>query len=667
MAPPVNTGKQQGDAKFSLQEAIEAGSNVSDEFHQSARTKINYSGNVKRANEFLMKQIEEGELSEEYRDAFKDVKACTPSALYLYISYLSGIKKYTYKTVEGVRSALKSHFDDMGFKGDDWKETRPGVWQGNPVFEHQFAELMKSLKQQSGRSGTSRQSLPMSYKDMAKLMAHLQEPTTIEKHGLGACLMFQAFAATGFTLWTTNEELVGLQGKDISSMMRTDSGQPYFTITLTFRKTNQADEKRAHVYEIHPTPSEPDSCCFTKLLAWLDWLEAHTHRRPGPRLGEGDGPTSKGPVKESSKDAKETEETEVRGRGAGAQEDYVFPALDTKGRVRVRDPMTNHRVQEYLDIFTNNSMVLGTRRGKFTSHCFRRGGAQFRFMFAKKKWSLKAVKWWGGWSETEKSGTIIRYLLDEYAAYEESFGDMLSPERDDSRHALFMGGDDESTEEGLDQRALSLQMQSIASSLQALDRKVSFLKQEVEDENRRQLRSLGGLIVQELGKTITNLLGSALQGGPVQTLQVPQSLVPIATPAVQTQQVDTAADEESVAPRIPNVKTWKDCITQWEQGDPENNLLLPLRHWTKAMRKTDPSRYSQRKLITNEYNRLHRNEENMMEVHGETLSSIHKLIQSIRDVKKARAKDGGGSGSVDGEEEEEEEEELVPARKRQRN
>ncbi|GJJ71696.1 hypothetical protein EMPS_04053 [Entomortierella parvispora] len=84
----------------------------------------------------------------------------------------------------------------------------------------------------------------MLYKDMAKLMAHLQDPATIKKHGLGACAMFQAFAATGFTLWTRNEELTGLQGKDISSMMRTDTDQRYFTTTLKFRKTNQADEKK---------------------------------------------------------------------------------------------------------------------------------------------------------------------------------------------------------------------------------------------------------------------------------------------------------------------------------------------------------------------------------------------------------------------------------------
>jgi hypothetical protein len=57
-------------------------------------------------------------------------------------------------------------------------------------------------------------------------------------------------------------------------------------------------------------------------------------------------------------------------------------------------------------------------------------------MFAKEKWSLKAMKWWGGWTEGEGTGTIMRYLLDEYNRYELGFSDMLSPVRQDSRHAV---------------------------------------------------------------------------------------------------------------------------------------------------------------------------------------------------------------------------------------
>ncbi|KAF9147850.1 hypothetical protein BGX20_006529, partial [Mortierella sp. AD010] len=59
-------------------------------------------------------------------------------------------------------------------------------------------------------------------------------------------------------------------------------------------------------------------------------------------------------------------------------------------------------------------------------------------MFAKDKWSLKALKWWGGWSEREGSSMIMRYLLEEVTRYETGFGDMLSPIRNDARHTNFM-------------------------------------------------------------------------------------------------------------------------------------------------------------------------------------------------------------------------------------
>lgn len=41
--------------------------------------------------------------------------------------------------------------------------------------------------------------------------------------------------------FTRNEELLRLQMRDIELGLKTDAGTPYLTITLTFRKTNQAD------------------------------------------------------------------------------------------------------------------------------------------------------------------------------------------------------------------------------------------------------------------------------------------------------------------------------------------------------------------------------------------------------------------------------------------
>ncbi|KAI6009586.1 hypothetical protein F5J12DRAFT_718970 [Pisolithus orientalis] len=51
----------------------------------------------------------------------------------------------------------------------------------------------------------------------------------------------------------------------------------------------------------------------------------------------------------------------------------------------------------------NEAMTGMGIQGSFSTHCFRWGGAQYRFMLAPvgKCWSLKKVHWWGGWAEGE--------------------------------------------------------------------------------------------------------------------------------------------------------------------------------------------------------------------------------------------------------------------------
>jgi hypothetical protein len=82
---------------------------------------------------------------------------------------------------------------------------------------------------------------------------------------------------------------------------------------------------------------------------------------------------------------------------------------------------------------------MSRRNGKFRTHCFRCGGAQYRFMWAEWKWNLKAVKWWGGWLSSENVGTIMQYLLDELMLYEEGFTDIMMEDRPINCHETFMG------------------------------------------------------------------------------------------------------------------------------------------------------------------------------------------------------------------------------------
>ncbi|KAF9960865.1 hypothetical protein BGZ65_011609 [Modicella reniformis] len=428
----------------------------------------------------------------------------------------------------------------------------------------------------------------MSYKDLSVIMEHLQKPEIIKRNGESLCLFFQAFAATGFCLWTRNDELVRLKREDLELDLRTVTGRPYVTITLTFRKTNKADPTKVNIYEIHPMPHEPHAYCYTKLNAWLKHLE---------RIGR--------PL---------------------LPQDLVFPALDKKGRAKIMEGFAPTRIQSLLDHFTQATALIEGRNGRYTTHCFRRGGAQHRFMFATEKWSLKAVKWWGGWSEDEGAGTIMRYLLDEFVRYESGFGDVLNPERSDSQHSVFMGNADT---EPVTQRTIN----NLQISLQNKAR-------ELHQETRRDLTDLGSTVSRivemlEQQKQLQQLNSS----GPVQSvLESTQQRIlqpaHVQSPTLTT--VESQEDNSPITPRIPTVKSWKDVVKQWNDGDLSRNLETPLKDWDAIVRKTAPTLYSQRKTIAKEYEYWGRDETRMINCNGGAMNIIGDLLGSIREKVRER-------------------------------
>lgn len=88
--------------------------------------------------------------------------------------------------------------------------------------------------------------------------------------------------------------------------------------------------------------------------------------------------------------------------------DYTFPTINANGvTFQSKQPITPEAVQKRIDNFT----VAAGVPGAFTTHCFRRGGAQYRFMFAPigECWTLACIQWWGGWAPNEK---VILHLSD---------------------------------------------------------------------------------------------------------------------------------------------------------------------------------------------------------------------------------------------------------------
>jgi hypothetical protein len=142
-------------------------------------------------------------------------------------------------------------------------------------------------------------------------------------------------------------------------------------------------------YRIYPQPDLPASDTFVWLLVWLKWLEVAHY---GCTL---------------------------------APDDCIFPTIGANGVVHPREPLSHDTVQKWINEAVEGAGIPGS----FSTHCFRRGGAQYRFMFAPvgQRWTLAKVRWWGGWAEQEHRDTLIHYLLDELHAYEVDYSDALAP------------------------------------------------------------------------------------------------------------------------------------------------------------------------------------------------------------------------------------------------
>lgn len=80
-------------------------------------------------------------------------------------------------------------------------------------------------------------------------------------------------------------------------------------------------------------------------------------------------------------------------------EEHIFPCLSSNGTVYTDEAMDQTAVQRLIDEFSQKAEV----NRHYTTHSFRRGGAQYRFMYAPlgERWSLSVVRWWGGWADGE--------------------------------------------------------------------------------------------------------------------------------------------------------------------------------------------------------------------------------------------------------------------------
>ncbi|KAG2086167.1 uncharacterized protein F5147DRAFT_644670 [Suillus discolor] len=65
--------------------------------------------------------------------------------------------------------------------------------------------------------------------------------------------------------------------------------------------------------------------------------------------------------------------------------------------------------EQFLELFRNNLLDIGIDPAPYGTHSFRRGGCQY--LHVERRWALRKICEWGGWSAEFSNLTIVKYLI----------------------------------------------------------------------------------------------------------------------------------------------------------------------------------------------------------------------------------------------------------------
>ncbi|KAJ6499742.1 hypothetical protein C8R47DRAFT_971639 [Mycena vitilis] len=602
---------------------------IRDQFGNAANTKSAYKGYLDRGHVILADIVADREKQETQSpgSSLSDdidiellAKAFTgpPNkhsvyALELYLTQKCVVESLGKSTAEGIQGAFAKYWDELPgghYTGAYMYDQETEKVRGNPARAPEVLGFVKCIKNKARVKGAAatrhHAEATTTIEDMQGMMqwsesqcpaqklqqkpVNVKDLLTMIKHG-----MTRAFLSSGHVLWTRcsgfillNFETCQIQERDLSAGHGPSPHyMPYLGVFLDNRKGWQKKQGydgplESNHYEIYEQKDSPEIDMFTHVARWRTLYRQLLGREFEP-------------------------------------DDYLFPYVSPNGNIHSKKPMSHDAAQELIDEFALGAKI----NKKFTTHCLRRGGAQYRFMFAPigKRWSLSIIRWWGGWAVGEQVDTLMRYLLDSLQSYESGHGNALYPfctEPDKS----FMGDHNAMQPPTTAEfRALGEQIMSKLSGLAA--------------------QTPPQLLVAAIAALVQQTSLSPNEGSPSHPTfflsprapHAPHACVPVLGGTTHVpvlggsthlrmqsdslpQMPDGSDSSDTVIPIagaiIPGVgkdsQAWKRAIDQWYLGDPGKGLTVALKDWpthwyTGAMRLKTGTLYSNRKLLAEEYER----------------------------------------------------------------
>ncbi|KAK6991995.1 hypothetical protein R3P38DRAFT_2571614 [Favolaschia claudopus] len=588
---------------------------MQDEFGRAKNTKNNYKGYYDRGIRILKDVVAERRRQEKKSpgsltdgvdtDLLEKVFTGKPNkhsayALELYLTQKCVVEELGKSTADGMWIIGIDCVEGGHYTGEYSIDEETGKVKGNPGRAPQVVDFVKCIKNKArvkGAAATRNHAEATTIEDMRQFMDWSESQCSNEKLEslkfqdnkqmllMITHAMMRAFLSSGFVLWTRNFETCQIQERDLSDGKGPAPYYlPYLGVFLDNRKGWQQKQGydgplESNHYQIYEQKDTPEIDMFTHVRRWRALYRLVLGREFEP-------------------------------------DDYLFPFISPNGTIHAKKPMTHDHAQELI-----NEFALGAKIDKiFTTHCLRRGGAQYRFMFAPmgQRWSLSIIRWWGGWAVGEQVDTLMRYLLDSLHSYEIGHGDALYPFRTQPDKS-FMAEHNE------------LQPPSTA---------------EFRLFGNQILKKLDGLrtTVSSQSHIISATTSSCVNHSLSYATSISDSE---ARPLQQSPSSETSSDEDSntgvmVVPIpgaiIPGVgrdrNAWKRAIDQWFHGDPSQGLHVALKDWptswyTGSMRLTTGTLYSNRKLLAEEYESFGCDDQRFTEAYPE-YPKITSLLTAIR-------------------------------------
>ncbi|KAJ3751803.1 DNA breaking-rejoining enzyme [Lentinula raphanica] len=287
------------------------------------------------------------------------------------------VERSTYGHAQKMRAAATYGFGRVhGLGMEAWHRSEiSGKMLGNPSVSETVSTYMLSLRRRKVRAGETSTSARAISSDLLSDLYYFNmtcpgQPGGLPNDESDTELVLGPAARTLLTLGYNIafcgllrvDELLKIQFHDITTWKNPETGQTKVTIKLPFRKTSQFGDIKPFVF--WELPEEFQHLCVVRALA--AWLKK-------TRMTQG----------------------------------FVFRKIRAQDRrAEENEPMPS---EQFLEMFRHNLLDIKVDYVPYGTHSFRRGGCQW--LSVERRWPLRQICEWGGWSQDFSHLTIVKYLI----------------------------------------------------------------------------------------------------------------------------------------------------------------------------------------------------------------------------------------------------------------